>query len=101
MGALGLFSKSEGQIRAEQAIRDAEDRLIDFHIDEATDLGFHAHRDVDRVKVIIAKQRLTHETVKVESQRTRVLIVIFGLVLLAKGAIDPQALSQALHAIGL
>jgi hypothetical protein len=52
---LGLLGKSEGQLRAEYPVREAENRLIDFHPGEASDLGFHTHRNVDRIKVLRLK----------------------------------------------
>lgn len=95
----GFFTKSEGQVRAEQALLDAEDRLLAYHPDEATDLHFHSSRDADRMKVIIARQRLTHEMVKITSRRNIWVTVIVGMVLLAKGVIDPVALGNAIQGV--
>jgi hypothetical protein len=84
-----FFSKTEGQIRAEQALIDAEDRLVEFHPDEATDLSFHAHRDADRTKVLVARQRLTTELVKRASTRNTMVTIIVGIILLMKGVNIP------------
>lgn len=99
MANVAFFGKTEGQLRAEQALLDAEDRLIAYHPDEAIDLGFHSNRDADRMKVIVARQRLTHEMVKITSRRNVAVTLLVGIVLLAKGVITPEGISQALHVI--
>ena len=94
---IGFFAKTEAQLRAEQALIDAEDRLLEFHPEEATDLGFHSKRDADRTKVIVARQRLTHEMVKAASQRNVIATLVVGLLLLAKGIIPLEPVGQAIQ----
>lgn len=97
--SMGFFAKTEAQLRAEQALIDAEDRLLAYDPEEAEDLGYHSKRDADRTKVIVARQRLTHEMVKAASHRNVVATLAVGLILMAKGIIplDPVAWGQALQ----
>jgi hypothetical protein len=96
----GVFGKSPGQLRAEQALEEAEDQLMAFDEAEATNLSFHARRDADRVKVIVSGQRLLKETMAQAANRNIVVTIVIGIILFAKGIITPDAIAAAFKALG-
>ena len=64
MALQDFFGKSQGRQRADQALIEAEDRLMAYDEEEGTNLANHAKRDAARTQVIVARQRSSHALLK-------------------------------------
>jgi hypothetical protein len=91
-----VFGRSEGERAARAARFAAEDRLMEVHEQEMTDLSFHAKQDGNRNLVFITRLRDMHADLASRNTRLFWLIAVLGASFLAKGVISAGSIGAFL-----